>query len=268
MAQHPSYVRVPAHRVLIGLVALTAVLIVGLPTLARADVGSTPTVTWGVGPATPTTASVGKPRVLAILPVGDRIYVGGTFDSVIDPSGRSYPVKNLAVFSATTGAADLTFAAQTNNTVTSLATDGTSLFVGGVFGTVNGQSRSGLAAVALTDGSLGGWRPSVTTGNVDAIVYAAGSVYVGGNFSSVTGPSGPASQAYLAKVDSTVGAVDTSWSPAPDARVRALTLTGDASGRLFFAGEFFNVSGTAVRRLAAVSLQTGALEVLCVDTTA
>ena len=40
--------------------------------------------------------------MLTILPIGDRIYVGGSFDSVTYPSGVSFAVKNLAVFSPRT----------------------------------------------------------------------------------------------------------------------------------------------------------------------
>ena len=53
------------------------------------------------------------------FPVGDRIVVGGTFETVIDPAGNEYPARNLAVFSASTGAADLQWAGAANNTVTS-----------------------------------------------------------------------------------------------------------------------------------------------------
>ena len=87
------------------LAVLAALAPLGLvsPSAARADVPDSPARTWGVGPADRTSATVGAPRVLTILPIGDRIFVGGTFNSVIDPSGREYPAKNLAVFSASSG---------------------------------------------------------------------------------------------------------------------------------------------------------------------
>src|SRR6476619_3305166 len=110
--------------------------VVWVVALAAADAAVTaaPARTWGIGPATTTSASQGVPRVLAIQPVGDRVFGAGTFSSIVDPSGRTYPAQNLAVFSATTGAADLSFAGGTNNTVTSLATAGSTLYLGGTFG--------------------------------------------------------------------------------------------------------------------------------------
>jgi fibronectin type 3 domain-containing protein len=240
---------------MISLVVLISVSGLAWPAPAHAAIGDTPTRTWGIGPATATSASATAPRVLTILPIGDRIYVGGSFDSVIDPSGVSFAVKNLAVFSASTGVADLSFKATTNNAVTSLTTDGTSLFVGGTFGTVNGLTRRGLAAVDPATGAVTGWNPALgTTGQVDALAYSAGSVYAGGNFTSVTG-GGISSQAFAAKIDGVSGTVDSGWHPTPNDRVRALNVAADGSGRLFLAGDFTSVSGgAATNKLAAVSL--------------
>gem|GEM_PF-1921613 len=239
----------------ISIVVLVAVSCLTWATTTQAAIGNTPTRTWGVGPATATSATATKPRVLTILPIGDRIYVGGYFDSVIDPSGVSYAAKNLAVFSASTGMADLSFKATTNNAVTSLTTDGTSLFVGGTFGTVNGLTRKGLAAVDPATGALNAWKPILgTTGQVDALTYAGGSVYAGGNFSSITG-GGISSQAFAAKIDAVSATVDSGWHATPNDRVRALNIAADGTGRLFLAGDFTSVSGGAgTNKLAAVSL--------------
>jgi fibronectin type 3 domain-containing protein len=239
-----------------GAVGLLVVAGVTVPALSGQAAGDAPTRTWGIGPASTTTASVGAPRVLAILPVGDRVYVGGTFDSVIDTSGVSYPVKNLAVFSASTGMADLSFHATTNSTVTALASDGGStLYVGGTFHTVDGAARSGLAAVDTSSGNLKDWAPGIAgTGQVDALTYAGGSVYVGGNFDGIAG-SNATSQPFLAKIDATSSLVDATWRAAPAGRVRALNVAADGSGRLFLGGDFTSVSATPrTSWLAAVTL--------------
>lgn len=236
---------------------VTAVLVLqglatGLPAVAL--VPNTPARTWGVGPATTTAASVGTPRVLAILPVGDRIVVGGTFETVIDPAGNEYPARNLAVFSATTGAADLQWAGSANNTVTSLATDGAgTVFVGGTFGTMNGTTRRGLAALDVATGSLLPWSPAIVSpGQVDAVTYTAGAVYAGGNFAGIS-DGAVASNPYLAKVDAQTGAVDPAWSAAPNDRVRALNVAADGSGRLFVGGDFTSVSGrSGTNKVAAL----------------
>jgi fibronectin type 3 domain-containing protein len=239
-----------------GALGLLLVAGVTVPALPGQAAGDAPTRTWGIGPASTTSASVGAPRVLAILPVGDRVYVGGTFDSVIDTSGVSHPVKNLAVFSASTGMADLSFRATTNSTVTSLASDGGStLYVGGTFRTVNGQSRSGLAAVDTGSGALKGWAPGITgSGQVDALAFAGGAVYAGGNFDGIAG-SNATSQPFLAKMDGASSLVDATWRAAPAGRVRALNVAADGSGRLIVGGDFTSVSAAPrTSWLAAVTL--------------
>ena len=229
------------------------------PSAAQAAVPDRPALTWGVGPAQSTSATVGAPRVLAILPLGDRIVVGGTFDSVIDPSGKEYPSRNIAVFSASTGAADLTFSGATNNSVTSLATDGAgTVYVGGTFGTVNGVARRGLAALDASTGNLLPWAPSVVSpGQVDALAYAGGVVYAGGNFAGLS-DGVTVSRPYLAKIGATSGAVDPAWTAAPNDRVRALNVASDGTARLFVGGDFTSVqAGSSTSRLAAVSLGSG-----------
>ncbi len=226
---------------------------------AQAEVNPTPARTWGIGPAAATSASVGVPRVSAIQPIGDRIFVAGTFSSIIDPSGTSYPTKNLAVFSATTGAADLSFLGGANNTITSMTTDGNgTLYLGGTFGTVNGSVRKGLAALEASTGHLLPWNPSVVApGQVDAVTYSDGSVYAGGNFAGVSssaGTSGP----YLAKLGATSAEVDTAWTPSPNNRVRAVHMPAADATRLFVAGDFTSMSArSSTNKLAAVSA-TGA----------
>lgn len=245
-------------------VVAAALLLQGLGAAlpAAAAVPVTPARTWGVGPAMSTSASDAAPRVLAILPVGDRIVVGGTFDSVIDPAGKEYPVNNIAVFSASTGAADLSFTGAANNTVTSLATDGAgTVFVGGTFGTMNGVRRNGLAALDATTGALRPWDATIVApGQVDDLAYVGGAVYAGGNFSAVSDGSA-SSGAFLAKLDAQSGALDPGWAPAPNDRVRAIDVAADGSGRIFIGGDFTSVSGrTKTNKVAALFTSSGALD--------
>jgi hypothetical protein len=250
----PSHVR--RAWVALAAAACTVAGLVAAPSAAQADVGAKPLRTWGVGPATTTSTKVGAPRVLAILPLGDRVFVAGTFASVLDTSGASYPVKNLAAFNASTGAFDLGFQGQANNTVTSLATDGAgTVFLGGTFGTVNGQARRGLAALDAATGALKPFAPGVVSpGQVDSVAYAGGALYAAGNFAGVTSgavTSGP----FLAKLDGVNGTVDGSWTPAPNDRVRVVSVAADGSGRLLAGGDFTSVSGrSGTNKLAAVAL--------------
>lgn len=233
-----------------GRVAVVCALglgVVALPAPASADVLAKPARTWGV-----------NGRVSVVLPVGDRVVLGGSFTSLVDPSGVSYPAKNIAVVNAVTGAGDLDFTASTDTgvgtEVTALATDGTRLFVGGVFKSLDGKPQSNLGAVDLSTGALApGWTASANA-SVDALTVVGTDLYVGGLFAGVRNNSTTMSQPFLAKLSTSTGAVDTAWSPRPDNRVRALTPAADGSDRLFLGGDFLNVtwpSGSAQRRRAA-----------------
>jgi Domain of unknown function (DUF5122) beta-propeller len=76
------------------------------------------------------------------------MYAGGSFSSVstapgVSPSG-TFTRRNLVAFNPTTGVIP-SFAPTIDGAVWALATDGTSLFVGGTFSSVNGVARRGLA---------------------------------------------------------------------------------------------------------------------------
>jgi len=225
---------------------------------AFADLTNQPARTWGT-----------NGRVYAVLPVGDRVFVAGAFSAVVDPSGVSYPAKNVAVFSAATGAADLAFDVRTNNAVFALATDGgSSLYLGGSFGSVShGNStaaRAGLAAVDITTGAVTGWAPSVSGGQVDALAFSAAttSVYASGNFTSVSGGGVTSPHPYLARIAAGTGAVDGVFAANPGGRVRSLNVAADGSG-LFLGGDFLSISGgSKTRAVAKVDLTTGAVLVL------
>ncbi len=230
--------------------------VLALPVPASASVTAKPARTWAV-----------NGRVSVMLPVGDRIVLGGSFTSLVDPSGTSFPAKNLAVINAATGAGDLGFAASTDSglgtEVLALATDGQRLFVGGLFKSMNGSPKSNLAAVDLFSGALvQDWNASATA-SVDALTVAGGNLYAGGLFANIRNPGGAQSQPYLAKLDPATGAVDTAWSVRADDRVRALTAATDNTSRLFIGGDFLNVNGLVSRRAAAVTTtDPGAVDVL------
>jgi hypothetical protein len=240
----------------ISVTAAAGVLLAGLAGVAAAEPVPSPARTWSV-----------NGQVLTILPVGDRVYVGGTFSAVVDTSGISYAVTNLAAFDRTTGAADLAFDADPSGTVTSLATDGTDLFVGGAYNSVSNGGvaypRNNVAAVDLGTGLLEPWRPTVIGGQVDTITYSAGtgSVYLGGNFTSVKDVTTTYSATpFMAKVDVSSGLVDTGFAPAPNDRVRSINVAADGSG-LYIGGDFTSVAAQSnTKSLARIDPLTGAVD--------
>ncbi|KGM11077.1 LamG-like jellyroll fold domain-containing protein, partial [Cellulomonas carbonis] len=119
---------------------------------------------------------------------------------------------------------------------------------------VNTVPRSNLLAYDLrTGGLIASFAP---TTNAQVLSIAASpdgrTLYIGGDFTQVNG----ASVWRIAAIDATTGALDTSFLPKPDAKVRAIVAHGDT---VWFGG-LFNAVGTESRaRLAAVRATDGSL---------
>ncbi len=177
--------------------------------------------------------------VLAIVPAGDTVFVGGNF---VCPGGNGF-VTNLAAISRSTGVVNDQWRPDPNGTVRTmtLAPNGV-LFVGGDFNSVSGQWRPGVAALTPL-GSITSWS-SGTTGRVHTLLATANALYVGGEFFEIGGVF----RKNLARLALTDGAV-LPWSPDPDGAVYALQAT---STNLIVGGSFEFVGGNHRAGLAAL----------------
>ncbi len=228
--KHPAML---VRRLLVGAIALataaTTLTIVAAP--AQADTPPKPARTWGT-----------NGRVNYILPVGDQVFVGGEFTSVIDTDGGSHPVSNIAVFSASTGAFDLSWQGSANGLVNALAADPNGvLYIGGLFSKVDGVNASRVAALdAATARSTPTSTPAPTPRSTGSRRPTA-SLFMSGLFSSVTDGSGAHARSFIAKLNGDTGTVDMGWTVTPNDRTRALSVTPNGS-QLFFAGDFKKVN--------------------------
>lgn len=125
-------------------------------------------------------------KVLAIAPIGDDlVVVGGDFTQVRDASGVPVNMPYIFAFRRSTGMIETSFAPTLNNEVSSLVagTDLASVYVGGFFTTVNGQTNK----KGLTKLNLAGDRLIEFKGRTDARVKDLALVndvlYVAGTFS-------------------------------------------------------------------------------------
>ncbi len=84
-------------------------------------------------------------------PDGTKLFVAGSFNTV-----NGVAAQKVASLNLTTGApvAGFSFAKTTNNQATALAASNSTLYVGGKFSRINGQLRTGLAAVSATTGAV------------------------------------------------------------------------------------------------------------------
>ncbi|GAA1247747.1 hypothetical protein [Oryzihumus leptocrescens] len=200
-------------------------------------------------------------RVLALAPSGTSIFVGGEMTSV-----NGVVRKGIAALDASTGAADPSFSADTDNEVLDLqlSADGSRLYLAGSFLTVQGQPRSKMASIVTATGLVDkGFAPAFNK-EVLSIGFGGGAVYAGGQFTKIGGIA----RKHAAKLDAATGAVNTSFTantvgPTGSLRaggmVQALAVKPDGS-MVFLGGPFTTVNGTnRPGGIATVSGATGAL---------
>jgi hypothetical protein len=257
---------------LVPVAAVAAIVATAIPALALAN---TPDLTWGV-----------KGKVFALAQYGDTMFAAGTFKRVVSPTGSTVAVSNIAAFSVSTG----TYLPRFTATVTSssgtpkvnalaVSSDGSTLYIGGSFDTVDGQPRQNFAAVDTATGTR--VDPSVNIAPnkpVLALLTGPSLVYLGGAFSSINGQP----RQHLAAVRQSDGSLSSTWAPIAAAgtdpcpsqfprgtncgptsnggtgNVHSLALSPDGSG-VFVGGNFYYINGVPRNALAEVSAIDGSL---------
>ena len=271
------------RRIVLLLAVITAVLLPSGGVALAATVSSNPD-------DAPQTDGV----VFSVLPVGDRIYIGGDFTHM-----DGVPRNRLAAIDATTGAGDAGFnAGKVDKAARAIAVSGNRLYVGGDFSTVKGQSRTRLALVDATTGALdANWTPSADNMVTSLVLSPDGTrLYAGGRFTSVSGqsrlrlaaldsantgaplpwrpllnPNGPiidlavSGARVFAAAGGAAGAAESYdadsgarvWQLKGDGNFQAITVTG---GKAYMGGHFLKIAGQDRRFFAAADAATGVLD--------
>ncbi|MGH3656211.1 MAG: PKD domain containing protein, partial [Micromonosporaceae bacterium] len=241
------------RRVLTVLVILTAAAIGLLP--ASAGVQHDRTVSADPVDWTP---HVSDGTVYAMLALGDRVYVGGDFDTITDSDGTEYPGwDNLFAYHRSTGEIDQNFRPMLDGTVRALAPgeDGT-LYVGGGFDEVDSSSQPGLARLATSSGrQYGDGDLGTDGGEVRSLQRHGDALYVGGRFTSISGVERPA----LARFDTTTDRLDRDFDmeiaepKSGSLRVEQLAISPGGT-RLVLDGTFTEVAGQSRYLIAMVDV--------------
>jgi len=188
--------------------------------------------------------------------IGNVVYVGGTFGNAVSPTGQTAPRANLAAFCLADGNLLNTFSANFGGQVNALATDGTSLFVGGNFTTLNGAASNRLVKLNASTGARDASFhpdpipapsavPKPTEGVLSLAFSSTGVLYAGGDFGKI-GTGAGANQS--TQVDNAAGfAADgtlTSFTGGADKKVESVAVSPDGQS-IFLGGHFTTVHATA-----------------------
>jgi hypothetical protein len=150
--------------------------------------------------------------VNAITQVGNKVIAAGTFTRV-SPAGTygntaDDLVRNrIFAFDATTGAIDPSFNPDLGGAANSLDTDGSSIYVGGSFASVGGNTAVKRLVKLTTAGAVVSAFNAVPNAAVNDVVVRDSRVFIGGAFTSVRAGGVTSGRSALAGLDRTTGAV-------------------------------------------------------------
>jgi len=251
-----------AGLVVVGLACFGAVVAAG--SAQAVDPPPTPDPQTVTADALPTWQINGVVYSQAI--VGNTVYVTGSFTRArppgVAPGGAGEVVaNNIFAYQLSTGARVTTFATSpglnAQGLVIRASADGSRLWVGGDFTTVNGTARGHLAALNPADGSLvggGGFVPPNIGGQVRGLGITPTSVFVGGNFLSANGIA----RTRLAAFSVSTGAMS-AWAPAAaGGYVWAMTMSPDLT-RVIPAGSFTTLNGQPAYGMGSLMASTGSV---------
>ena len=199
------------------------------------------------------TANGGTPQVLTIAASGSVLYAGGYFTSIGGQARNDLAALDAATGLATPWDPDPTHAGSVT-VVSALAVHGKAVYVGGQFSRIGGQERDNLAALDATTGLATAWNasgagPGFDSGVIQAFALNVGTIYVGGDFTTIGGQP----RNGLAALDATTGSV-LAWNPNPNSfqgpGISALAVRG---GRLFVGGAFLSMNDLPQSYLAEVA---------------
>jgi len=197
-------------------------------------------------------------NVNAITTVGNRVIVGGTFTQVKNAGSSTVLTRNyIFAFDRTTGAVDTGFVPTVDAPVEALepAADGTSVYLGGGFSTVNGVANFGVAKLNAATGIKVAGFNATTAGKVRDIALSGSKLYLAGDIWSINGVP----RTRLGAVDAITGAIDptlTIGTTAPRVSVDWIAKIDvhPSGSQMVIMGNFLEVDGVDRKQIAVIDL--------------
>lgn len=201
-------------------------------------------------------------EVDSIAQVGDTVILGGSFTQVSNAQGtETFARRNLVAFDAATGQIR-PFNPSPDGQVTTViaAADGRSVYIGGSFNTVNGETRRKLARVDVTTGAnVSGFRNVASNGIVRDLRLIGTRLWVAGAFTTMTGST----QGQLVTLNASTGVPDGYMTLAVAGRhnggttaVHKIDVSADGT-KLVGIGNFLTVNGQDRRQIFMLDISGG-----------
>jgi hypothetical protein len=191
--------------------------------------------------------------VRAFAQVGHTVYAGGLFNEVQDwARTTTYPRQNFVAFDSETGViSPLNLAFDGTVGAIEATADGTALFIGGAFSSVNGIIRRGILKYDLVNNRVDPtFAPTGMRTVHDIKLLANGSLIAAGNFTKKLMAMNPTTGADTGAINITVTGV---VNPADETRVRHIAISPSGT-RLVATGNFTTVNGQSRRRAFMLNL--------------
>ncbi len=209
--------------------------------------------------ATNTSGGIGVINALAIS--GSTLYVGGTFNTIGGQPRNSIAALSLGV--PLDGVAVAGFNPSPNNSgcaacanIYSLAVSGSTVYAGGLFSTIGGQPRTGLAALNAADGTATVFNANCN-GSAFALAVSGSALYAVGSFRSIDGGASMGGQPrnYAAALNLVSGTA-TGFNPNANNTVTAVAVSSSA---VYLGGYFSSLGGVVRRSIAAINALDGSV---------
>ncbi len=246
----------------VALAATSLAVVTADPASVGAELSPDATTSWGVtGNLTGTSTDSIRSEVFATEQIGDIVYMGGRFTTATN-GVISEPQAALAAFDAATGDFINSWRPTLDGAVLALeaSPDGSRLFVGGDFETVNGTSTGGLVALDPATGAIDTtWAGRIGGYNlVRGLDVGHGYLYAAGGFTSVSSGAQGMTAYRTARFDLTTGMIDTSWTPVIQGGSIWGVAASPTADRVYLAGYFNSSNFTfASNGFVALSSVTG-----------
>ncbi len=189
--------------------------------------------------------------VNSIVVANGTLYVSGKFITINTSVSRW----NMAAISQSGTGTVTSWNPNASAEVHSIALQGSTLYAGGNFTSVNGQTRNNLCEINAASGTLTSWNPNPNS-FINALTHSGTTLFAAGNFTSIGGQS----RQYLAAIDTATG-LATSWQANSGGGISCLAV---GNSQLYVGGTFSAIggvsSGDSTRNdIAALDLTTGAV---------